>query len=169
MIEIEYFKPFYTTVNENKLTLFFAYKYFTIKKDGDIFDFVPHEETKIIVNLKSKSIENISDMFVFKRGEHVIKLPLYQLMLVSNMRKFLLPIIEETIEIIEANKGKQVEKQAERIPRKVRKEARGLIQKLEEENIERLIEKSLQNNDKALFEQLMKLKKKHGGQSNGGA
>ncbi|WP_341323497.1 transcriptional regulator [Solibacillus sp. FSL H8-0523] len=157
MIEFERFIPFYTTIKDNKLILYFAYKYLSIKKDGCVFEFIPSEDNRIVVCLATKAIVNVSDMFAFKKGQQTIKLPLYQLMLVSNMRTHLLPIIEETREKMEAKtKGEKIFMQ---IPKATREEAVELIRELEEDNIARLLEKSLMNNDKVLFEQVVKLKK----------
>lgn len=93
MMKIEYLKPFYTKVTGNKLRLVFAHQYLSISKDNDIFQFIPIEGKEMIVNLDTEQVENLSQVFVFQKNKRFIRLPLYQLLLITNIHSFINPII----------------------------------------------------------------------------
>jgi len=143
MIQIQYMKPFYTKVTGDKLRLVFAFQYFTISKDSEVFHFIPIEGKEMIINMKTSQIENLSEVFVFQRGNRFIRMPLYQLMLASNMLEYLDPII------------------ANRSPKQytdstvTKKELTELIEELEKENLNRLVNQALLDNDKTLFFELL--------------
>ncbi|MGE7840678.1 transcriptional regulator [Lysinibacillus sp. NPDC093712] len=102
MMKIEYLKPFYTKVTGNKLRLVFAHQYLSISKDNEIFHFIPIEGKEIIVNLDTEQVENVSEVFAFQKDNRFIRLPLYQLLLITNIHSFINPIIhKETKPIIE--------------------------------------------------------------------
>lgn len=73
----------------------FAYQYFSIVKDDELYHFVPVEGKEMIIDLETKQIENLSEIFVFQRGNRFIRLPLYQLLLISNVHEHLSPILEK--------------------------------------------------------------------------
>lgn len=97
MFEIEFMKPFFAKYSGQKLRLVFAYQYLSIKKDGEIFHFIPIEGKEIIIDAKTRQVNNLSDVFVFQRGNRFVRLALYQLLLVSNVFEHLDPIINSTI------------------------------------------------------------------------
>lgn len=103
MIHVQYMKPFYTKASGETLRLVFAYQYFSIMKDNELFHFVPIEGKEIIVNIKTMQIENLSEIFVFQRGNRFLRLPLYQLLLISNIHEHLAPILEEAYQQIRNN------------------------------------------------------------------
>ncbi|MEG0381416.1 MAG: transcriptional regulator, partial [Kurthia sp.] len=94
MMHVQYMKPFYTKVTGEKLRLVFAYQYFSILKDDEIFHFIPIEGKEMIINLHTQQIENLSEVFVFQKGNRFIRLPLYQLLLITNVHEHLVPILE---------------------------------------------------------------------------
>lgn len=97
MIEVKYMKPFYTKVTGRKLRLVFAYQYFSVIKEQELYYFVPIEGKEMIVNLDTMQVENLGDIFVFQKGNRFLRLPLYQLMLMSNIQEYLLPLLEELV------------------------------------------------------------------------
>src|SRR5690606_8919276 len=110
------------------LRLVFAYQYFSIMKDNELFHFVPIEGKEIIVNIKTMQIENLSEIFVFQRGNRFLRLPLYQLLLISNIHEHLAPILEEA-----ANKSETTNI----VPHGENAVVKHLIRSLESENIDR--------------------------------
>lgn len=96
MITIKFMKPFYTKVSGSKLRLVFTFKYLSIIKDDEVYHFIPIEGKEMIVDLNTMKVENLSEVFVFQRGNRFIRLPLYQLMLVWNVHEHLEPILEDT-------------------------------------------------------------------------
>lgn len=97
MIQVQYLKPFYTKVTGNKLRLVFAFQYLSILNEGEIFHFIPIEGKEMIIDLKTQQIENISDVFVFQKGNRFIRLPLYQFSLITDVYNFINPIIHNEI------------------------------------------------------------------------
>lgn len=151
MIQVQYMKPFYTKVSGSTLRLVFAYQYFSIMKDNELFHFVPIEGKEIIVNVDTLQIENLSEIFVFQRGNRFLRLPLYQLLLISNVHEHLTPILEE------ASSKKEV---VNLVPKEENSEVDQMIRTLEEKNLDRLIDEALTKRDKQLFYQLVAQKER---------
>lgn len=145
MIHVQFMKPFYTKVTGDQLRLVFAYQYFSILKDDEIFHFIPIEGKEMIVNLQTMQVENLSEVFVFQKGNRFIRLPLYQLLLISNVHEHLVPILESSAPPVE----EVTEKPAERT------EVDDIILELERDNLARLIDEALARNDKEGFQRLV--------------
>ena len=152
MISVRFMKPFYTKVSDTKLRLVFAYQYFSIDKDNEIYHFIPIEGKEMIINLNTMQVENLSEVFVFQRGNRFIRLPLYQLLLVSNIYEHLTPILDS----VTANLN--IETSEEKMP--VEPEILELIYALEDENLSRLIDTALAERNEALFYDLILQKEK---------
>ena len=144
MLTIQRMTPFFTKKEDFRLRLVFAYQYFSIVKGGDVFHFVPTEGKEIIVNMKSLQVENLGEVFVFQRGNRFIRLPLYQLLLISDLHKHLNTILEGSI---------HMEIQVE-IPEDVTVEAMEIIGGLESSNRLRMIDYALETDNLSLFNQL---------------
>ena len=156
MITVQFMKPFYTKVSGAKLPLVFAYQYFSIIKDDEVYHFVPIEGKEMIVNLNTMQVENLSEVFVFQRGNRFIRLPLYQLMLVSYVHEYLKPILDDTA------KQENLDGVQEEAPMEA--EIVELIFSLEEANLTRLIDNALEERNEELFYNLMtQLDKLNGG------
>lgn len=155
MIHVQYMKPFYTKVTGSKLRLVFAYQYFSIMKEDEAFHFIPIEGKEIIVNLNTMQVENLSEVFVFQRGNRFIRLPLYQLLLVSNVHDHLMPLLESA--------ASSVPKQAED-SENFDKETLEVIHFLERENLSRLIDNALLERDEAAFYNLILKQQKLNGE-----
>jgi len=91
---------------------------------------------------------------VFQRGNRFIRLPLYQLLLVSNVQEHLMPILESSAVNVQPVKVEMDE---------VDEEILTLIQSLEEANLSRLIDDALADRNEALFYDLMLQKEKLNG------
>lgn len=154
MITVQFMKPFYTKVSGTKMRLVFAYQYFSILKDDEVYHFIPIEGKEMIVNLNTMQVENLSEVFVFQRGNRFIRLPLYQLLLVSNVHEHLMPILEGQSAEVKTVEPELVE---------IDEEVQGLIYTLEEENLSRLIDDALTDRNEALFYDLMMKKEKFNG------
>lgn len=151
MIQVQFMKPFYTKVAGETLRLVFAYQYFSIMKDNELYHFVPVEGKEIIVNINTLQIENLSEIFVFQRGNRYIRMPLYQLLLISNIHEHLTPILQ---------KASAQKDSVDVVPEDTNIEIQKLIESLESQNIERLIDEALEKRDKARFFELVKAKGK---------
>ncbi|WP_252501965.1 transcriptional regulator [Sporosarcina sp. Marseille-Q4943] len=142
MLSVQRMTPFFTSQEDFRLRLVFAYQYFSIIKGGEVYQFVPSEGKEIVVNVKSLQVENLGEVFVFQRGNRFIRLPLYQLLLISDLHLHLSSILEGTLNL-------QLE-----IPEVVIQEAEELMKEIESENRMRMIDYALETNNRTLFTQL---------------
>ncbi|WP_342513139.1 transcriptional regulator [Sporosarcina sp. FSL K6-1522] len=142
MLSVQRMTPFYTSKEDFRLRLVFAYQYFSIVKGGEVFQFIPSEGKEIVINMKSLQVENLGEVFVFQRGNRFIRLPLYQLLLISDLHMHLTIILEGTMDI------------ATEMLEVVVLEAESLIEQLEAENRLRMIDYALEANDRAMFRDL---------------
>ncbi|WP_419961051.1 transcriptional regulator [Psychrobacillus sp. BM2] len=145
MILVQLMKPFYTKFEGNSIKMVFAYQYFSIRKDDELFHFIPVEGKEIILNAQTLQVENLSEVFVFQKGNRFIRLPLYQLLLVSDIHTHLQTILEE---------ANQVDTQEVSIAG-----VDEVIVLLEQQNLERMIDFALTTKNKSLFNKLQKYKK----------
>lgn len=144
MLLVQTMKPFFTKIENGRIRLSFAYQYFSIRKDNELFHFIPVEGKEIIVNTQTLQVENLSDVFVFQKENRFIRLPLYQLLLVSDIHTHLLSIIE----------GKNEDDSANTLI----EGAEEIIQQLEQENYDRMIDYALLHRNEMLFQELQQLK-----------
>lgn len=142
MLLIQRIKPFLTSKEEFNLRLVFAYQYFTIAKGEEVFQFVPIEGKEIVINTKSLQIENLGEVFVFQKGNRFIRIPLYQLLLVSDLHMHLSTILEGEM-------GLEGQVREEYI-----REAESLIEQLERDNWERMMDYALETKNRLLFNEL---------------
>ncbi|WP_433595842.1 transcriptional regulator [Lysinibacillus xylanilyticus] len=148
MMQVQYMKPFYTKITGDKLRLVFAYQYFSILKENEIFHFIPIEGKEMIINLNTQQFENISEVFVFQKGNRFIRLPLYQLLLITNVHEHLAPILESATP----------KPQLPLVSSVTVGEVDQLITELEQKNIDYLIDQALLDHNKDLFFELLQQK-----------
>ena len=143
MLSVQRMTPFFTKKEEFRLRIVFAYQYFSIVKAEELFHFIPSEGKEIIVNMKSMQVENLGEIFVFQRGNRFIRLPLYQLLLISDLHAHLNLILEGSIDV-------DMEVKVE-LPVEVVLESRELIAGLEAHYRLRMIDYALETNDQLMF------------------
>lgn len=151
MVHVQYIKPFYTKVSGDNLRLVFAYQYFSIIKENELYHFIPVEGKEMIINLNTMQIENLSEVFVFQKGNRFIRYPLYQLLVQSNVHDHLMPIIDEAM---------SQKQQLNLVPKENETEIDHIINSLEEKNLERLIDEALTARNEKLFYDLVVRKEK---------
>ena len=144
MLSVQRMTPFYTSQEDFQLRLVFAYQYFSILKGGDVFQFIPSEGKEIVINTKSLQVENLGEVFVFQRGSRFIRLPLYQLLLISDLHIHLTSILEGTM-------GLEMEVETLEV---VTLEAAGIIEQLEADNKLRMIDYALETDNIQMFNEL---------------
>lgn len=144
MLSVQRVTPFFTSQEDFRLRLVFAYQYFSIVKGGEVFQFIPSEGKEIVINTKSLQVENLGEVFVFQRGNRFIRLPLYQLLLVSDLHSHLSIILEGTVTM----------ETDEKMPEVVIVEAEELIGRLESENRSRMIDYALETDNLQMFNEL---------------
>ena len=146
MLLVQLMKPFYTEFEGNSIKMVFAYQYFSIRKDDELFHFIPVEGKEIILNAQTLQVENLSEVFVFQKGNRFIRLPLYQLLLVSDIHTHLQTILEETNQV-NSGEVKRIEGVEE------------VIELLQQQNLERMIDFALVTRDESLFNKLQQYPK----------
>ncbi len=144
MLSIQRVTPFFTSQEDFRLRLVFAYQYFSIVKGGEVFQFIPSEGKEIVINMKSLQVENLGEVFVFQRGNRFIRLPLYQLLLISDLHTHLTIILEGAVNM----------ETEEKMPEVVILEAEGIIEQLEAENRLRMIDYALETDNVQMFNEL---------------
>lgn len=140
-IKVALMKPFYSKITAKTLRIVFAYQYLSILKDDEIYHFVPVEGKEIIFNLDTRKVDNLSEVFVFQRGNRFIRMPLYQLILVCND---FLDNINQIAGISKSDSGSGI----------LKNEINDLFQELEKMNVEHAINLALEERD---FETCRKL------------
>lgn len=148
MLQIRRIEPFYTKRVGDRLKLVFAYQYFSVLKDDELFNFIPVEGKEIIINLKTLQVENLSDVFVFQRGSRFIRLPLYQLLLVSNIHDHLQKILDDL----------ELKKEQKEARAAAHSEFEVLFTEMEDQNRLNLIDVALNRRDKDLFDELTNMR-----------
>jgi len=138
--------PFFTRKEEFRIRLVFAYQYFSIVKGEELFHFIPTEGKEIVINMKSLQVENLGEVFVFQRGNRFIRLPLYQLLLISDLHMHLKNILEGNVDV-------DMELKVE-LTEEVLGESKAIIESLEHENLRRMIDYALETNNVRLFNEL---------------
>ncbi len=146
MLSVQRMKPFYTSQEDFRLRLVFAYQYLSIIKGGELFQFIPSEGKEIVINMKSLQVENLGEVFVFQRGTRFIRLPLYQLLLISDLHTHLTIILESKVD---AETMRNIE-----LPEIVTLEAEMIIGELEADNQLRMIDYALETDNVDLFNEL---------------
>lgn len=140
MLHVEMMKPFHTEMKDGKIRMVFAYQYFSLRKDEEVFSFIPVEGKEIIINTETLQVENLAEVFVFQKANRFIRLPLYQLLLVSDVHDHLKSLIEPVSELAEQEETEEMTE---------------LIAELERKNFERLVDNALTLRDADLFYQLL--------------
>lgn len=148
MLQIRRIEPFYTKRVGDRLKLVFAYQSFSVLKDDELFNFIPVEGKEIIINLKTLQVENLSDVFVFQRGSRFIRLPLYQLLLVSNIHDHLQKILDDL----------ELKKEQKEARAAAHSEFEVLFTEMEDQNRLNLIDVALDRRDKGLFDELTNMR-----------
>lgn len=139
MLSIKTLKPFYVKQETRNIRIMLAYQYFTIHIDGDVYQFVPVEGREIVVNRKTKRIENEKDILVFQKGKHMIQISIAELL---DIPEFLTHVHSIAHRYLTKQLPVTLEKSGD------------VIYELERQNAMRLIDQAIDQNDKEAFLEL---------------
>lgn len=139
-------KPYYIKMNSEYIRVILAYQYFSLFIDQQVYHFVPIEGQEILINRKTKRVVNTETKFAFQKGKEVLYITVKKLTTLVDFMNQLEAIIEPYYE-------KDVVKEEGLI----NEEIELLFNELEKQNIKRLIDTSLDENDEVLFKELSKL------------
>lgn len=139
-------------MNSEYICVILAYQYFSLLVNQKVYHFVPIEGQEILVNRKTKQVVNTETKFAFQKDNDIIYITMKKLTslddFLGQLEEILNPYFEEKDDMI------AVEKQY-----KISEDTSELIRHLENENIKRLIDKALDNQNVEEFEQLVSLLK----------
>lgn len=146
MVTVKMLKPYYIKMNSEYIRVILAYQYFSLFIDKKVYHFVPIEGQEILINRATKQVVNTDTKFAFQKGKEIIYITVKKLTTLADFMDQLDEIIKPYYEnrFLEAN-------------RKHNKQLAEVINALEKENIMRLIDKALDENDEESFLELTKL------------
>ena len=148
VLNIKMMKPFYTLQEGNDLKLVFAYQYFSIIKENEVYQFIPVESNEIRINIQTTQIENLTDIFVFQRGTKIFRVRLFQLLQISDLLDHLQSITSFHVQGVKSDENSE--------------ECSQEVLHFEKENLHRLIDKALLEGDREQFMSLTEQLKTEG-------
>lgn len=145
MVSVKLLKPYYIKMNSEYIRVILAYQYFSLLINKKVYHFVPIEGQEILVNRKTKQVVNTETKFAFQKGTDVIYITMKKLTSLADFMDQLEEIIKPYYErpLIAPSTDEAISKDTEAI-----------IKSLEQENIRRLIDISLDNKDVDTFREL---------------
>lgn len=148
MVSVKLLKPYYIKMNSDYIRIILAYQYFSLLIDKKVYHFVPIEGQEILVNRKTRKVVNTDTKFAFQKGKEVIYITMKKLTslvdFMDQLDEIVKPYYEKSLIIREQDK-------------ELRDQTEKMIKELEIQNIKRLVDKSLDENDEATFQTLVRL------------
>lgn len=139
-------KPYYIKSDQKHVRVILAYQYFSVFISEQVYHFIPIDAKEIIINRQTKKIVNIEDRFAFQKGQDIIYISMTELI---SLPDFLIQLYFIVESYYAQNKIEHKEKE--------NPELDIVIEKLERDNIKRLIDKALDKRDAEEFHSLVKL------------
>ena len=137
MLSVKMLKPYYVKEEAECIRVVLAYQYFSLSLDDKVYQFVPLESREIRINRQTQQVENDQDVFVFQKGKEYSRVALSELLKLHDFRVHLNSIIQPYL-----NNDKTPIKS---------EEIDQVVIELEIENLKRLIDKALEENDYEKF------------------
>lgn len=142
VVTVKELKPYHIKADSAKLYVIVSPPYFTVYINKEEYQFVPMKAREIIVNRRTKLIENLEAEFAFQKGENIIYITMSELILMPDF-VILLDSIAAPFYI--------------RTTEQINEENDIIIDELERLNKIRLIDKALDERDEDTFYTLLKL------------
>jgi len=139
-------KPYYIKMNSEYIRIILAYQYFSLLIDKKLYHFVPIEGREILINRKTKKVINTETKFAFQKGKDIIYITMKKLTslvdFMDQLSEIIKPYYENPLVVYDDNT-------------KYSDTTNRLIKKLEADNVKRLIDISLDERDRELFNKLV--------------
>lgn len=150
MVTVKLLKPYYIKMNSEYIRVILAYQYFSLNVNQKVYHFVPIEGQEILVNRKTKQVVNTETKFAFQKGKDIIYITMKKLTSLSDFMDQLEEIIKPYYEKTEA---------LTTVPTKdeINEQTSLIIEELEHENLMRLIDRALDEQNEVDFQSLSKL------------
>lgn len=139
MVTVKELKPYHIKTDADYVYIILAYQYFTISIDDTIYKFVPVDAKEIIIDRRTKQIQNVNDMFAFQKEKKVIYVGMNDLLYNP---EFLIQI--HSI----ADPYYLFDRQMETVSTI---DVQSFINELEQQNVKRLIDRALDDKDITAF------------------
>ncbi|MFS0750778.1 IDEAL domain-containing protein [Oceanobacillus sp. 1P07AA] len=146
MVTVKMLKPYYVKTEEKFVRIILAYQYFSVMMNKKVYQFIPVEANEIRIDRKTKRIVNTDAVFAFQNGKDIITISMSQLISIPEFLEQLHGIAESYY-LTEASTSITDQQ----------KEVHRIIKELELNNIKRLIDKALDQNDYDMFIKLSSL------------
>ncbi|GIO17913.1 hypothetical protein J18TS1_10130 [Oceanobacillus oncorhynchi subsp. incaldanensis] len=143
MVTVKMLKPYYVKTEEKYIRIILAYQYFSIIMNKKVYQFIPVKSTEVRINRKTKKIENVDDVFAFQKGKEVLTISMSQLISIPGFLEMLHRIAESYYLPEDSQEVSEQQKALDQ-----------LIAEMEYENVRRLIDKAIDNDDKETFLEL---------------
>ncbi|GAA0337127.1 IDEAL domain-containing protein [Oceanobacillus sp. FSL W7-1281] len=143
MVTVKMLKPYYVKTEEKYIRIILAYQYFSIIMNKKVYQFIPVKSTEVRINRKTKKIENVDDVFAFQKGKEVLTISMSQLISIPGFLEMLHRIAESYYLPEDTQEVSEQQKALDQV-----------ISELEYENVRRLIDKAIDNDDKETFLEL---------------
>lgn len=134
---IKTFKPYYVKDDGDQIRVVLAYQYFSIVIKDIVFHFVPLEAREIRINRITQKVENKNDIFVFQNGKKYENISVSDLMKIKDFQLHLASILSPYIVMAKLDVNHD--------------EINDVIMELEKNNIHRLIDQALDEENEADF------------------
>ncbi len=148
MVTVKLLKPYYIKMNSEYIRIILAYQYFSLLINKKVYHFVPIEGQEILINRKTKQVVNTETKFAFQKGKEIIYITMKKLTslvdFMDQLEEIIKPYYEKSLTV--QQKDDQINEKTELF-----------IKELEELNIKRLIDKSLDEGDIHTFNTLVQL------------
>ncbi|ELK44545.1 IDEAL domain-containing protein [Halobacillus sp. ACCC02827] len=139
MLNIKMLKPYYVKEDKRFIRVVLAYQYFSLFIDNELYQFIPMESREIIIDRNKKRVHNVFDIFVFQRGKKMVYVSVTDLLqlpeFITHLHTIVSPYYEEGIEISQQSS----------------REVKELIRELEKNNLRRLIDRAIDEQDEDAF------------------
>ncbi|WP_373893405.1 IDEAL domain-containing protein [Virgibacillus natechei] len=142
VVTVKKLKPYHIKADSTNLYVIVSPSYFTVVINNEEYQFVPMKAREIIVNRRTKLIDNLEDEFAFQKGENVIYITMSELILMPDF-----------VILVDSIAAPFYIKNTEQI----NEENNVIIEKIERLNVIRLIDKALDERDENAFYALLKL------------
>ena len=146
MVTVKMLKPYYIKMNSEYIRIILAYQYFSLLIDKKLYHFVPIEGREILINRKTKKVINTETKFAFQKGKDIIYITMKKLTslvdFMDQLSEIIKPYYENPLVVYDDNT-------------KYSDTTNRLIKKLEADNVKRLIDISLDERDRELFNKLV--------------
>ncbi|RWZ59059.1 IDEAL domain-containing protein [Halobacillus fulvus] len=141
MLNIKMLKPYYVKEDKRFIRIVLAYQYFSLFIDNELYQFVPMESREIIIDRNRKRVHNVFDIFVFQRGKKMVYVSVADLLQLPEFLTHLHTIVAPYYD----NEEDQLKGQ------EAMEELQQVISELEKENLRRLIDSAIDQQDRDSF------------------